>query len=157
MPQPQQRDRSVLHHIVRARRIQPLPSIKHQRSRPLRDRPRQLLDFNMIHSTSMTSRAAIFPAAGKKKPRRAGNPARHPYSPTPLLPYRSPALITPMSPHLIERIIAPAFLLMGLSHFVQPQLWVLFFQSLHKSGLAAIIIPLYTLPFGLALIAAHNI
>src|SRR5690349_10978403 len=62
-----------------------------------------------------------------------------------------------MDPITIERIFGPAFLVMGLSHLLQPQLWVRFFGLVPQSGPAAIIIPLYTLPFGLFLIATHNI
>jgi hypothetical protein len=62
-----------------------------------------------------------------------------------------------MDPKLIEAVIAPGFLLMGLSHLIQPQLWVRFFGAVRNTGFAAIIIPLYTLPIGLLLIAGHNV
>src|SRR4051794_23528808 len=61
-----------------------------------------------------------------------------------------------MSTLVIDRMIAPAFLLMGLSHVMQPRLWTRFFERLKQTGLAAVIIPLYTLPFGLLLIATHT-
>jgi uncharacterized protein YjeT (DUF2065 family) len=64
---------------------------------------------------------------------------------------------TPMNPIIVERIFAPAFVLMGLSHLLQPQLWVRFFEAVKQTGLAAAIIPLYTLPFGLVLIVGHNV
>jgi hypothetical protein len=62
-----------------------------------------------------------------------------------------------MDPKFIQAVVGPAFLLMGLSHLVQPQLWVRFFEAVRSTGLAAVIIPLYTLPIGLVLIAGHNI
>lgn len=61
-----------------------------------------------------------------------------------------------MEPATIERLFGPAFLLMGLSHLLQPQLWVQFFKLIRQTGVAAVIIPLFTLPFGLLLIATHN-
>jgi uncharacterized protein YjeT (DUF2065 family) len=62
-----------------------------------------------------------------------------------------------MDPKFLEAAFGPAFLLMGLSHLLQPQLWVRFFAAVRNTGHASIIIPLFTLPFGLALIAGHNI
>jgi len=62
-----------------------------------------------------------------------------------------------MDPKFVEAAIAPGFLLMGLSHLVQPQLWVRFFETVRNTGLAAVIIPLYTLPIGLLLISGHNV
>jgi len=62
-----------------------------------------------------------------------------------------------MDPLIIQAVVAPGFLLMGLSHLVQPSLWVRFFEAVRKSGLAAVIIPLYTLPLALVLIVGHNV
>lgn len=62
-----------------------------------------------------------------------------------------------MNPKFIQAIIAPAFVLMGLSHVLQPQLWVRFFEVVGRTGVAACIIPLYTLPIALVLIAGHNV
>ena len=62
-----------------------------------------------------------------------------------------------MDPTTIERVFGPAFLLMGLSHLLQPQMWVRFFELVHQTGSAAVIVGLYTLPFGLLLIATHNV
>jgi hypothetical protein len=67
------------------------------------------------------------------------------------------AYIKSMNPTVIQAIFGPAFLIMGLSHLLQPKLWVRFFEVVKQSGVAAIIIPMYTLPFGLVLIATHNI
>jgi hypothetical protein len=62
-----------------------------------------------------------------------------------------------MNPQIVQAVIAPAFVLMGLSHVVQPELWVRFFETVRQSGLAAVIIPLYTLPIALVLIVGHNV
>jgi hypothetical protein len=62
-----------------------------------------------------------------------------------------------MDPLTVQSVVAPAFLLLGLSHVVQPQLWVRFFEVLRATGIAAFIIPMYTLPVGLVLIAGHNV
>jgi hypothetical protein len=62
-----------------------------------------------------------------------------------------------MNPTIIQAVFAPAFLLMGLSHLLQPQLWVRFFDVMRQTGLAAAIIPIYTLPFALVLIVGHNV
>jgi hypothetical protein len=39
----------------------------------------------------------------------------------------------------------------------QPQLWIRFFTTLRQTGLAAAIIPMYTLPFALLLVVGHNV
>ena len=62
-----------------------------------------------------------------------------------------------MDPKTIEAIVAPTFLVMGLSHLVQPRLWARFFEAVRLTGLAAVIVPLYTLPLGLVLIVTHNV
>jgi hypothetical protein len=62
-----------------------------------------------------------------------------------------------MDPMNIQAVMAPAFLVLGLSHLVQPQLWVRFFETMRLTRLAAVIIPLYTLPIALVLIVGHNV
>jgi hypothetical protein len=62
-----------------------------------------------------------------------------------------------MDPIFLQKVVAPAFLLLGLSHLFQPKLWVRFFEVVRATGVAAFIIPMYTLPFGLVLIAGHNL
>jgi hypothetical protein len=62
-----------------------------------------------------------------------------------------------MDPKIIEAVVAPAFLLIGLSHLLQPRLWVRFFDHVRQTGLAAVIIPLYTLPLALVLVVGHNL
>src|SRR5262249_14873344 len=70
---------------------------------------------------------------------------------------RSQPEYTPMDPKFIQAVVAPGFLLMGLSHLVQPQLSVRFFEVVRQTGATGFIIPLYTLPLGLVLIAGHNL
>lgn len=62
-----------------------------------------------------------------------------------------------MDPKIIQAVVAPGFLLMGLSHLVQPRLSVRFFEVVRRTGVAALIIPLYTLPLALVLIVGHNV
>jgi hypothetical protein len=62
-----------------------------------------------------------------------------------------------MDPKIVEAVLAPAFLLMGLSHLLQPQLWVRFFDVVKQTGVAAAIIPMYTLPVALVLVVGHNV
>ena len=62
-----------------------------------------------------------------------------------------------MTPEIIQAVFAPMFLLLGLSHLVQPQLWVRFFEVVSRTGVAGCIIPMYTLPIALVLIVGHNI
>lgn len=57
---------------------------------------------------------------------------------------------------VLDRFVSPWFLIVGLSYATQPKLWVNFFQNLRRSGVAAAIIPIYTLPLGLILIVGHN-
>jgi hypothetical protein len=52
--------------------------------------------------------------------------------------------------------MAPAFLLLGLSHIVQPRLWAEFFVAMRQGRFAAFIIPMYTLPVALVLVVGHN-
>lgn len=62
-----------------------------------------------------------------------------------------------MNPQTIQAVIAPAFLLIGLSHVLQPQAWVRFFEVLRRTSVAGCIIPMYTLPISLVLIVGHNV
>ena len=62
-----------------------------------------------------------------------------------------------MDPRFLDAVFGPAFLLMGLSHLLQPRMWVRFFEAVRRSGFAAAIVPLLTLPFGLVLVAGHNL
>ena len=62
-----------------------------------------------------------------------------------------------MSAETVQAIFAPAFLLLGLSHLLQPRFWVRFFEVVRATGVAGAIIAMYTLPPGLVLIVGHNI
>jgi uncharacterized protein YjeT (DUF2065 family) len=62
-----------------------------------------------------------------------------------------------MDPKTVEAIVAPLFTLTGLSHVLQPRLWVRFFERVEATGIGSLIIPMYSLPLGLFLIATHNI
>jgi len=62
-----------------------------------------------------------------------------------------------MNPTIVEAVMAPALMLIGLSHLVQPQLWVRFFEVVKQTGVAGLIIPICTLPFGLVLVVGHNL
>ena len=57
----------------------------------------------------------------------------------------------------IQAVYAPMILIFGLSHLAQPRLWSDFFQVLARTGVAPLIIGMYTLPTGLLLIVGHNL
>lgn len=57
----------------------------------------------------------------------------------------------------IARFFSLSLLAIGLSHAIQPKLWLNFFILIKKSGVAGIIIAMFTLPVGLMIIAGHNI
>jgi hypothetical protein len=61
-----------------------------------------------------------------------------------------------MDAQIIQAIVAPAFLLVGLSHLLQPESWIDFFAGLKASKSAGIVIATYTLPVALLLIVGHN-
>lgn len=56
----------------------------------------------------------------------------------------------------LQAIFGPAILIFGLFHLLQPALGVRFFVELRKTGLATLIIPMYTLPCGLVLVVGHK-
>ncbi len=56
----------------------------------------------------------------------------------------------------VHAIMAPYFLVIGVSHVVQPRLWAEFFRVLRQTGVAPFIIAMYTLPVGLFLVVGHN-
>lgn len=56
----------------------------------------------------------------------------------------------------LEKALAVAFLVVGLSHIFQPRAWSDFFVDLFKTRAAALAIALYTLPWGLVLVFGHN-
>jgi hypothetical protein len=57
---------------------------------------------------------------------------------------------------LIEQFFAIAFLVVGVSHALQPGRWSVFFQELRKTGHAGFVIALFTLPSGLVIVLGHN-
>ena len=61
-----------------------------------------------------------------------------------------------MDPKTVEAVIAPPFCCSASRTFVQPKLWVRFFEVL-RAGIAPFIIPMYTLPIALVLIVGHNV
>ena len=58
---------------------------------------------------------------------------------------------------LLERYFAIAFLLVSLSHIVQPRMWTELFAALRKTGHAAVAIAMFTLPQGVVIIIWHNV
>jgi hypothetical protein len=58
---------------------------------------------------------------------------------------------------MLERYFAVAFVLVSLSHIVQPRMWVELFAALRKTGHAAVVIAMFTLPNGLAIVIWHNV
>src|SRR5258705_4613268 len=57
---------------------------------------------------------------------------------------------------LIEKIFGFAFLLVGLSHLLQPMPWVEFFAWLRSKSFGAFIVVIYTLPIAVVIVAFHN-
>jgi len=57
----------------------------------------------------------------------------------------------------LERFFGIAFILVGISHMVQPRLWVELFAQLAKTGVLSLVIAFFTLPQGLAIVVWHNV
>ena len=55
-----------------------------------------------------------------------------------------------------QAVFAPAFLLIGLSHALQPERWVAFFRVVKGTGVAGFIVAMFTLPVSLPLLVLHN-
>ena len=60
-------------------------------------------------------------------------------------------------PTLIARFFSVSLLLVGISHLAQPRLWRDFFLTIKGTGVAGLIITMYTLPLGLMIVLGHNI
>ena len=60
-----------------------------------------------------------------------------------------------MAPY-IDAYVAPMLLVTCLSHIAQPKLWAEFFRVLRRTGVAPLIIGMYTFPLGLLIVAGHN-
>jgi len=58
---------------------------------------------------------------------------------------------------VIGRVYAMCFLLMGISHVVQPALWADFIIDLKRANTAPLKIVAFTLPFGLLVIVGHPV
>ena len=57
---------------------------------------------------------------------------------------------------VIEKIFAFVFLLVGLSHLLQPVRWMEFFTWLRTKSFGAFIVVMYTLPVAVVIIVFHN-
>jgi hypothetical protein len=57
---------------------------------------------------------------------------------------------------LIEKIFAFVFLLIGLSHLLQPAPWVDFFCWLRSKSFGAFIVVIYTWPVAIVIVTFHN-
>lgn len=60
-------------------------------------------------------------------------------------------------PILIAKFFSVSLLFVGISHIAQPRLWRDFFIKLKETGVAGLIIAMYTLPQGLLIVLGHNI
>jgi hypothetical protein len=57
----------------------------------------------------------------------------------------------------VARFFSVSLLAVGVSHLIQPRLWRDFFILIKRTGVAGIIIAMYTLPQGLLIILSHNV
>lgn len=57
----------------------------------------------------------------------------------------------------IARFLSISLLITAISHVAQPKLWRNFFLLLKGTGVAGIIIAMYTLPLGLVIVLGHNV
>jgi hypothetical protein len=57
----------------------------------------------------------------------------------------------------VARFFSVSLLVVGLSHAVQPKPWRDFFLLLKRTGVAGIIIAMFTFPVGLMLVVGHNV
>ncbi len=57
----------------------------------------------------------------------------------------------------VARFFSVSLLVVGLSHAAQPKLWRDFFLVLKRTGVAGIIIAMFTFPVGLMLVVGHNV
>lgn len=58
---------------------------------------------------------------------------------------------------LIARFFSVALFVVGLSHLLQPRLWADFFIKIKRTGVAGIIIAMFTFPQGLLIALGHNV
>lgn len=57
----------------------------------------------------------------------------------------------------IARFLSITLLITAISHLAQPRLWRDFFLVLKGTGVAGIIIAMYTFPLGLVIVLGHNV
>jgi hypothetical protein len=58
----------------------------------------------------------------------------------------------------IERFTVLSYLIIGLSHVLQPRAWAQFFLNLREKGKAGILVVAFMhLPFGLLIVSFHNV
>lgn len=57
---------------------------------------------------------------------------------------------------LIEKIFSFVFLIVGLSHLLQPARWVDYFIWLRSKSFGAFVVLIYTLPVAIVIIVFHN-
>jgi hypothetical protein len=57
----------------------------------------------------------------------------------------------------VARFFSVSLFVVGLSHAMQPKQWRDFFLLLKQTGVAGIIIAMFTFPVGLMLVVGHNI
>jgi hypothetical protein len=58
---------------------------------------------------------------------------------------------------LIERWFAAGWLIFGLSHLLYPQKWAALFLPLRGSDTGGLLLGLFNLPLGLAIVLGHNV
>ena len=57
----------------------------------------------------------------------------------------------------VARFFSASLLVVGLSHALQPKQWRDFFLQLKRTGVAGIIIAMFTFPVGLLIVIGHNV
>ncbi len=57
---------------------------------------------------------------------------------------------------ILQRVLAPIFLIVGVSHVLHPYRWADFFMRLKQTGQAAFVIAILTMPLGMLIVVGHN-
>ncbi len=57
---------------------------------------------------------------------------------------------------LVDKIFAGVYLLVGLSHLLQPAAWLEFFKWIRSKSFGGFIVVMYTLPIAIVIIVFHN-
>jgi uncharacterized protein YjeT (DUF2065 family) len=58
--------------------------------------------------------------------------------------------------HVVQQVCAPLFVLIGLSHLLQPVAWKRFFDRIRETGVGAYIVAMMQLPTAVFIVAGHN-